>query len=94
MIPLGRGNPFEVSDLGERSAILQMSLEERSFESVMVGELEISFIGVGVGVGVGVPPIAPGGSPMAVGVGEGFEVGLVTITPLLHTNFFPDLIHV
>ena len=56
-VPAGRGKPFEVSDLGERSPILQMSLEERSFESIMVGELEMSFTGVGVGVGV--PPIAP-----------------------------------
>ena len=40
--------------------------------------------GVGFGVGLGV------GVAEAVGAGEGFA----TTTPLLHTNFFPDLVQV
>ena len=59
-------------------------------------------VGVGVGLGVGVTPIVPTGSPIAVGdwlgVGLGVEDGIgfgeTTFTPLLQTNFFPDLIQV
>jgi hypothetical protein len=32
-------------------------------------------VAVGVGVGVAIPPIAPGGSPIAVGAGEELAVG-------------------
>ena len=42
-------------------------------------------VGVGVGTGVGV------GIGVGVGVGEvvGVGIGFTTVTPLLHTNFFP-----
>ena len=46
----------------------------------------------GDGVGVGVPPIAPIGSPMAVGVGLG-DAALI-VTPLFQTSFVPDLMQV
>ena len=40
--------------------------------------------GVGIGVGVGV----------GLGVEDGIGFGETTFTPLLQTNFFPDLIQV
>jgi len=43
-------------------------------------------VGVGVGIGVGVGELN--------GVGEGVELAFLTTTPLLQTNFFPDLIQV
>ena len=64
-----------------------------------MGSIVLVGVGVGVGVvvvgvGVGVEPIAPIGSPIAVGVGvtDGFGVG--TTTPLFHTSFLPLLIQV
>jgi hypothetical protein len=47
------------------------------------------------GVGVGEPPIAPIGSPIAVGfVGVGFGAATLIATPLFQTSFVPDLMHV
>ena len=55
-------------------------------------------LGVGLGVieGVGLgDAVAIGlGVGAATGVGEATGVGAATFTPLLHTNFFPDLIQV
>jgi len=45
-------------------------------------------VGTGVGVGVGV------GTGVGVGVGVGVGTGVAIATPLSHTNFFPDLMHV
>ncbi len=47
-------------------------------------------VGVGVGVGMGVD------MDVDMGVGDARGVGLcfLTITPLLHTSFFPDLMQV
>ena len=50
------------------------------------------FLGVGVGVDVGVGVGEGEGVGVAEGVGVG--VGRETFTPLLHTNFLPDLIQV
>ena len=45
-------------------------------------------VGVGVGVGDGV------GVGEGVGVDEGVGVAFLTVTPLFHTNFLPDLTQV
>ena len=53
-----------------------------------------NFAATSDGVGVGEPPIAPIGSPTAVGfVGVGFGAALIA-TPLFHTSFVPDLTQV
>ena len=62
------------------SAILE---NVRSF-SVGVG----NGVGVGEGVGDGV------GVGEGVGVDEGVGVAFLTVTPLFHTNFLPDLTQV
>ena len=52
----------------------------------------IGVVGSGVAVGVGVPPIAPGGSPIAVGVGAGVVVGLAVgdgVASAAHTGAEP-----
>jgi hypothetical protein len=53
---------------------------------------------MGVGVGVGVDVGVDVGVGVGVGVGDAIGVGVGTgvaiATPLSHTNFFPDLIHV
>ena len=54
-------------------------------------------VGVGVGEGVGVGVGEGVGVGVGVGVGEGVGVGVTftaTFTPLLHTSFLPDLMHV
>ena len=53
-------------------------------------------VGVGVGVGLGACEVVGSGAGERDGVGDGEALGLcLTInTPLLHTNFFPDLMHV
>lgn len=59
---------------------------------VMGGKTEVICVGCGNGlyvfVGLGF------GMRVLEGVGVGFGVGFLTRTPLLQTNFFPDLIHV
>ena len=68
------------------SAILE---NVRSF-SVGVG------VGVGVGNGVGVGEGVGDGVGVGEGVGvdEGVGVAFLTVTPLFHTNFLPDLLQV
>jgi len=55
-------------------------------------------VGVGVAIGVGVDVGVDVGVGVGVGVGDAVGVGVGTgdaiATPLSHTNFFPDLIHV
>ena len=50
---------------------------------------EGSNFGVGLGVGVGVGVGDGVGVIVGIGVGVGVGVGFTTVTPLLHTNFFP-----
>ena len=54
------------------------------FVSIGVGVGEVEGVGVGVGVGEG----------EGVGVSEGVGSGRETFTPLLQTNFLPDLMQV
>ena len=51
-------------------------------------------VGVGVGVGVGDGVGVGEGVSDGVGVGEGVGVAFLTVTPLFHTNFLPDLTQV
>ena len=54
-----------------------------------------NFAATADGVGVGEPPIAPIGSPIAVGfVGVGFGAAALIATPLFQTSFVPDLMQV
>ena len=59
---------------------------------------QVRTIGAGVGVGVGVGVEVGVGVGVEVGVGVADAVGVGTsvaiATPLSHTNFFPDLMHV
>lgn len=66
---------------------------------VGVGETVGVEVGVEVGVGVGVGETVGAGVSVGVGVGETVGVGVgvgftATFTPLLQTNFLPDLIQV
>ena len=49
---------------------------------------------MGVGVGVGVAVGEGEGVGDGVGVGEGVGVAFLTVTPLFHINFLPDLMQV
>jgi len=53
-------------------------------------------VGVGVGVAIGVGVVVGVGVGVGVGdaVGVGAGTGVAKATPLSHTNFFPDLMHV
>ena len=65
-------------------------------EGVGDAEADTADVGVAVVEGVGVDelPIAPTGSPIAVGLlGLGVGLAITTLTPLPHTSFFPDFMH-
>ena len=65
-----------------------MRSEEIGKRGVACAEAWGGGVGVGVGDGVGV------GVGVGDGVGVGVGVGDANLTPLLQTNFFPDLMQV
>jgi hypothetical protein len=66
------------------------SSEFRTHESPCFGFVGSNAnVGVGVGAGVGVGVGLGVGVGVGVGIGVGIGICCKTITPLLHTNFFP-----